>query len=165
MPLWPYFLNWNGDFSRLPVLRSVFRLPVGMGWPWYLVSIGLGSKVSTWQGPPFRNRKMTRLALGAKCGAHFERTARQLVCAENAARPSIPNPLPIVRSASRRVMLWVSLLNKAEFIGAQQYLRVLRPGVFFLMHELQAQVDLLLRWSAAEQNAIGLGRCAPYPRR
>ena len=31
MPLLPYFLNVNGDFSRLPVLRSVFRLPGGHG--------------------------------------------------------------------------------------------------------------------------------------
>src|SRR5580704_1285204 len=66
IPLCPNFLNWKGDFNRLPVFRSVFRLGVGIGWPLYLVSIGLGSKVSTWLGPPLRNRKMTRLALGGK---------------------------------------------------------------------------------------------------
>ena len=66
MPLWPYFLKVNGDRSRLPVLRSVCRLAVGIGLPWYLLSIGLGSKVSTCDGPPLRNRKMTRLALGGK---------------------------------------------------------------------------------------------------
>src|SRR5260370_37812898 len=66
MPLRPNFLNWKGDFSRLPVLRSVLRLGVGMGWPWYLVSMGLGSNGSTWLGPPLRYRNMTRLALGAK---------------------------------------------------------------------------------------------------
>ena len=56
MPLFPYRLNSNGDFSRLPVFRSVFRFPAGIGWPLYFVSIGFGSKVSTCDGPPFRNR-------------------------------------------------------------------------------------------------------------
>ena len=59
----------NGERSRLPVLRSVFRLPAGMGLPLYLSSIGLGSKVSTCDGPPFRNRKMTCFALAGKWGA------------------------------------------------------------------------------------------------
>src|SRR6266700_635612 len=68
MPLSPYFLNSNGDFRRLPVFRSVFRLPDGTGLPLYLSSIGLGSKVSTCDGPPFRKRKMTCLARAGKCG-------------------------------------------------------------------------------------------------
>src|SRR5215469_1568724 len=56
IPLCPYFLNENGDFSRLPVLRSVLRFPVGTGLPLYSSSFGLGSNVSTCEGPPFRNR-------------------------------------------------------------------------------------------------------------
>src|SRR5450432_1944910 len=56
IPLCPYFLNANGDFSRLPVLRSVLRLPDGTGLPLYSSSFGLGSKVSTCEGPPLRNR-------------------------------------------------------------------------------------------------------------
>ena len=38
-------------------------------WPAYLSSIGLGSNVSTCDGPPFMKRWMTRLALAGKCGA------------------------------------------------------------------------------------------------
>ncbi len=56
MPDLPYFLNANGDRMAAPVFRSVRRLPVGMGLPWYLSSIGFGSKVSTCDGPPFMNR-------------------------------------------------------------------------------------------------------------
>src|SRR5262245_22342872 len=36
--------------------------------PPYLVSIGFGSKLSTWLTPPFMNSQMTLLALGGKCG-------------------------------------------------------------------------------------------------
>ena len=36
-----------------------------MGWPCSLARRGLGSKVSTWDGPPSMKRKMTCLALGA----------------------------------------------------------------------------------------------------
>jgi hypothetical protein len=34
--------------------------------PAYFASIGLGSNVSTCDGPPFMNRKMTRFARGAR---------------------------------------------------------------------------------------------------
>src|ERR1700730_11431104 len=116
MPLCPNFLHSKGDFSTLPVLRSVFRLGVGVGWPLYLVSIGLGSKVSTWLGPPLRNRKITRLALGAKWGGG---TFSGLLRVNSAApriplRPSMPNPLPIVRSASRRVMFLLPKRTQAR---------------------------------------------------
>src|ERR1700693_2890245 len=69
MPLLPQRRKAKGEASRLPVLRSVFRLPLGMGWPLYFCSIGLGSNVSTWEGPPLRKRKMTCLAVAVKCGA------------------------------------------------------------------------------------------------
>ena len=36
--------------------------------PAYLVSIGLGSKLSMWLTPPFMNSQITLLAFGAKCG-------------------------------------------------------------------------------------------------
>ncbi len=36
--------------------------------PAYLVSSGLGSKVSRWLTPPFMNSQMTLLAFGGKCG-------------------------------------------------------------------------------------------------
>src|SRR5262252_6700602 len=63
----PYRLHLNGDFIRLPVLRSVSTDPPGVGCPSYLSSIGFGSNVSTCERPPFMNRKMTRFARGLKC--------------------------------------------------------------------------------------------------
>ena len=36
--------------------------------PAYLLSSGLGSKLSRWLVPPIMNSQMTLLALGAKCG-------------------------------------------------------------------------------------------------
>ncbi len=65
MPDWPYFLNVNGDRIKPPVLRSVATGSPGSGWPWNLSSIGLGSKLSTCDSPPFMNRKMTCFALAA----------------------------------------------------------------------------------------------------
>ncbi len=62
MPALPYFLNVNGERMSAPVLRSVAMLPPGRGWPWYLSSIGFGSKLSTCDRPPFMKRKITRLA-------------------------------------------------------------------------------------------------------
>ena len=39
------------------------------GCPAYLVSAGLGSKVSTWLTPPLMNNEITAVARGLKCGA------------------------------------------------------------------------------------------------
>ena len=36
--------------------------------PWFFSRAGLGSKVSTWEGPPSQKMWMTRFALGSKCG-------------------------------------------------------------------------------------------------
>ena len=68
IPLWPYFLNLNGEPMAAPVLRSVGRL-VGTGLPLWRSSIGLGSNVSTCDGPPFMNRWTTRLARARSGGA------------------------------------------------------------------------------------------------
>ena len=72
-----------------------------------LVRAGLGSKVSTCDGPPFMNRKMTRLARGGKCGGFgasgFGTPApgptRQPACVgKTLARPSAPKPPPMRQS-------------------------------------------------------------------
>ena len=55
MPLWPYFLNLNGEGNAPPVLRSV-AYDCGSGLPAYFSSIGLGSNVSTCDGPPLRKK-------------------------------------------------------------------------------------------------------------
>src|SRR5580658_7002523 len=52
MPLRPYFLNLKGEGKAAPVLRSVGRFSIGNSLPAYFSSDGLGSKVSTWDGPP-----------------------------------------------------------------------------------------------------------------
>src|SRR5688500_5176724 len=74
MPLWPCLANLNGDCIRLPlVLRFVFVAnDSGSGWPLYFSSAGLGSKVSMCDGPPFMNKKISRLARGVKCGGLTE---------------------------------------------------------------------------------------------
>src|SRR5208283_1097697 len=68
MPLLPYFWNLKGEGNALPVRRSVARFGMGSDLPTYLASMGLGSNVSIWLGPPFMNRWMTRFALPGNIG-------------------------------------------------------------------------------------------------
>src|SRR5205807_75949 len=58
----------KGEAKAAPVLRSVPRLGRGRLLPAYFVSSGLGSNVSTCDGPPFMNRWMTRLAFAGSGG-------------------------------------------------------------------------------------------------
>ena len=54
MPLWPYGWNLKGEGRTVPNGRSVVRFPVGMVLSAHLARAGLGSNVSTWDGPPLR---------------------------------------------------------------------------------------------------------------
>ena len=63
----PYFWNSNGEPKiLLPMLKTVVGVSIGIGWPWFLLRRGFGSKVSICDGPPSMNRNMTDFALGAK---------------------------------------------------------------------------------------------------
>jgi hypothetical protein len=67
MPLWPCFVNFQGDFSTVPTLLNwVGSTFILIGWPCSRSRRGLGSNVSTWLGPPSMNRKMTDRALALK---------------------------------------------------------------------------------------------------
>src|SRR5262249_44555553 len=72
MSLWPYCLNVRLEASSvlLAVPIAVIGLPndAGMGWPFSSSSFGLGSKRSTWLGPPSMNNQMIDLAFGSWCG-------------------------------------------------------------------------------------------------
>src|SRR5258706_11296648 len=106
MPLCPYFLKPNGDFMRLPTCTvcpaAAIGWAPGIGWPLYLSSIGLGSKVSTCDGPPLRNRKMTRFTLGAKCGPAGPAEGEDVLAPRIPAKEVMPKPLPIIIKVSRR---------------------------------------------------------------
>src|SRR2546430_11465527 len=67
IPLLPNFLNAKGEGNAAPVRRSVFNV-IGMALPPYWASEGLGSNVSTCDGPPFMKRCSTRFALAGKGG-------------------------------------------------------------------------------------------------
>ena len=95
----------------------------GGAWPSYFSSAGLGSKVSTCDGPPFMNRKITRFARAGKWGdrgaigsAGIDASppagpARADVgppsrpaSARTLPRPSAPNPPPIRLNSIRRLI-------------------------------------------------------------
>src|SRR6185503_7825731 len=110
----PYFLNENGEGKAVPVLRSVRKL-TGIGLPAHFFSDGLGSKLSSWEGPPFMKRWITRLALGAKCGCFGTNGDRDgspvasTACTapiprKTSARPKAAMPMPDRHKACRREM-------------------------------------------------------------
>ena len=117
-PLSPCCWNFHGERNRFPVLANCTRgLANGQGRPSSRVSSGLGSKVSRCEGPPFMNRKITRFARAAKCGAGASpaaearagaancgaESARQTAsCRSNDRSAKAPNPTADCCSTARR---------------------------------------------------------------
>src|SRR3954447_22972805 len=155
MPLSPWRENPNGEPMSDPVSFRPVLSDSGGASPLCLLSNGLGSKVSTCEGPPFMKRKMTRFALGAKCGAFgasgltaaSARAGRADSSASTPASPRAPKPPPIRRSQSRRVQAVAILecpiaitppgselpddrrsIHERKFIRPEQHLGVLLPS-------------------------------------
>src|SRR5579864_7709723 len=111
MPASPYFLNLKGDWSRLPVrVRSRWGMANGSGLPLSRASRVLGSNVSTCDGPPDMNRKMTCFAFGGKCGGRTESglspdPPARTSSAKRQLRPSIAKPLAKRWRNSRRLLI------------------------------------------------------------
>jgi hypothetical protein len=72
IPDWPYFLNFHAlPISGVPGLMNWLLISPNDGGsccPVSLSSVGFGSNVSIWLGPPTIYRKITALAFGSKCG-------------------------------------------------------------------------------------------------
>ena len=100
MPLRPKRLNLKGERNAAPVLRSVRRFLVGNFLPCHLSSNGLGSNVSTCDGPPLQKMWTTRLALAAKCG--LPGSIGLLPALTMPANASEPMPMPDRARNSRR---------------------------------------------------------------
>src|SRR5262245_39748697 len=160
IPLCPYFLKVNGEASSFFGSPFFLSLP-GMSWPLYFASDGFGSKVSTCEGPPFRKRKMTCLAVAGKC---VERAASapaaSLFWASRLASPSMPKPFPAVRKSSRRVIP-PSSIHKEKLVGAQKRARKLYPAGLPLFHKVKPQLHLSGQGIAGEHAPIRIAdlRC------
>src|SRR5262245_7099869 len=109
IPLCPCWRNGQGHLRTVPtLLNCVGGVFILIGWPCSLARRGFGSKVSTCDGPPSMNRKMTLRALGLKCGgrgANGSFSKDGIPKAESfksAARATAPNPLAHWRNMSRR---------------------------------------------------------------
>src|SRR5438309_10409736 len=87
---------------------------------------------------------MMCLARAGKCGALGLRdpVARAL-SASRWARPTIPKPDPMVRSASRRVIPAILSIQKVKLIGAQQHLCVLRQRIAAATVKLKTEMLIL----------------------
>src|SRR5262249_37451024 len=107
VPHWPCLLNFHGDLRRLPVLvRTSFGISKGSGLPLSWSRRGLGSKVSTCDGPPDMKRKMMRLARAGYCGGRTASGLGVAAAASSASKPAratMPKPLAKWPRAWRRV--------------------------------------------------------------
>ncbi len=130
-PLWPCWLNFQGQARVLPLLLNcVGSIFILNGWPCSAMSRGLGSNVSTCDGPPSMNRKITRLARAAKCGGRTASGLRDALSTSaasvllvspahpwaKAASATAPKPAPLRASISRREIgtLWRPQGNMAK---------------------------------------------------
>src|SRR5262245_29318495 len=139
LPHWPYCLKPNFGPTTRPSFLCPPR-PNVFTWivlPSSLASSGLRSKVSTCDGPPYMNRKMTALALAGNIGFLGAIGLTNLVASlgasagppasagslwNNPARPSAPNPAPVSHRNSRRVRRqnWLAALScmaEASVVG------------------------------------------------
>src|SRR5436190_18031321 len=124
---------------------SLASRPSGFS-PSCLARAGLGSNVSTCDGPPFMNRKITRLALAGKCAASSAASADCRV----PARPSKPNPAPARRSRSRR-----EIVAGMEKLGMATWLLSKRIGIDRLAVGAGDEVGNDLQWGVGSHAADG----------
>src|SRR5215467_15276804 len=90
-------------------------------------SLGLGSNVSRWLGPPSMVRKMHALALaGICCGLGESTPARARSCSSSAESATDPIPLSRVRR--------LNLIDIYEFVGIKQRERQVRQRPHFRRH-------------------------------
>src|SRR5207244_7097695 len=101
MPHWPCWRNFHGDWRTVPMLLNwVGCTFILIGWPCSFASRGFGSNVSTCEGPPSMNKKITLVALGWNCGGRgvkglfsSRRTSPYADSPSNDVRASAPKPL------------------------------------------------------------------------
>ena len=144
IPLWPYFRNWNGEGNAAPVLRSVVRI-CGAGLPAYFSRAGLGSKVSTCDGPPLRKKWTTRFALPGKCGGFTRHGVAGRTLAPRgpllgqepaqAQRPQAQGGAlqegPAAQAGREVVVAWdssPSSIDEHQLVGHEEHLGQLFPG-------------------------------------
>src|SRR5262245_7897912 len=142
------------------------------GLPSYLSSSGFGSKVSTWDGAPFMNRKTTCLALAGKWDSFGESgpafspaRAKNPSRVSKSMRASPANPPPARRRNSRRevigqcgcgftaVSLRIRELIQVEHDPAE--LLAGRPPAPGLLQECPHPLDLAIRRRSAQGQPIG----------
>src|SRR5205807_734113 len=127
IPLLPHRSNRSGDGMNPVPLLFLYKSPVGC-CPSYFASAGFGSNVSTCDGPPFMNRKITRFARGANCGiGPLAPTDAIALCPSSPARPTTPKPAHVCRSICRRLRRF-GLIDIKRLITSQQNLGVFVPA-------------------------------------
>src|SRR6185295_13325525 len=137
VPLCPYFRNLKAvGKAVLPFVLPPFWKSEGSALPDCLSSAGLGSKVSTCEGPPLAKMWITRFARPGKWPFLGERgfsvgESSPSAWPMRSASISAPMPMPPRHSNSRRDIvgcITISLIHEDELVGLQQHVHVLLPG-------------------------------------
>ena len=161
MPLSPYRRNLNGEGNAAPVFRSVVKL-IGMACPAYFFSEGLGSNVSTCEGPPFRKKWMTRFARPGKCCVPATKeddnspafaVPLRIVSSENKeASPNAPTPSPDRCSNDRRLSgllgrlaLSISGIHLASRSWIAERLKTITPSPQTSIHLIITRLEQAVR--------------------
>src|SRR5579859_5320854 len=173
VPHWPRLENLYFDPSRFPVLvRTREGIAKGSGLPDSRVRRGLGSKRSTWDGPPAMKRKITFFARGGYMG---ERRASGLADGDapatasraiKSASPSMPKPPAKRWSASRRLTgrgpcpkqdMGTSNLRIAYCVLRCQFVALLLRNMQFVVRNtpLRQQQFQVVAAELADQAVIG----------
>ena len=108
--------------------RSCPSSPTGdaIAWPWCLVMYSLGANKSPCDGPPAKNRKITRFARGRTCAWRAAKgplaaCERRCIIPPNA---TLPKPQAVSRSSSRRLNNGGNVMLQShshqEFVAGQK---------------------------------------------
>src|SRR6185436_10817913 len=136
MPLWPYFLNLKVEGNAtLPFVLPPFWNSEGSALPDWRSSAGLGSNVSTCEGPPLAKIWMTRFARPGKWPFLGDRglsvgASSAKAWPRRSASISAPMPMPPRHRSSRRLIkgsIRVSSVDKDKLVGFEQHVHVLLP--------------------------------------
>ena len=140
---------------------STFPNVLGRFSPWSLLSSGLGSNVSKWDGPPAWNRKIIDLAFAGKCGAFGASGFFAASAAISEPKPMAPKPQKQSVKNSRRLrakrICSLMLVHVEKGIGIEQRKGELggrgRVGIVQILERQQA-LPLIRRPSRGEAERI-----------
>ena len=154
---WPYLRKVKGEGSRLPVLRSVFRLPVGIGWLAVLRQHRLGIERVHLRGAAVQEEEDHALGLWREVRRLGGERSRRAAVRAASGRRSRACRSPCPRCGDSRVWSYrrpqFTNPNSFELSSTCVYCG---QASFESLQKLHAHLDLLRRRLAPQQQPVRL---------